>query len=599
MQIINKWYLKFIVIGTAILIIVFIIKSCINKNPYDFHYDSDGRKFSFILSDGGDVKVDIYWNDNLIASPTVEYDKDDERYYVDVFPNHLIGGEKANPYLLDMCYEYSRRNMLPLQYVVTHNYYLEKIDLEKEEIKTYNINVKKILDDEIIQRASRLEKIKFPQLNLEGTGYCYLNYREYPNYYKQAKSSLYEKGLRNIPEDLIHNTSYYWGMLQNLGYQSIDIINPPLFEEELASSLLMNVSDKWKKIYLLKTSLSPQSFSTEVPETMEVINKYISNEYAENFKNAVINKPGNVLVPIQLIGNHKYNFLQLLNLVTIDSDDNYQAIPIAYALCKDEIEKAKNEKEYDYRYGYTSYTDRFIIEPYIDNMPIGDYNVYYAGPLRVRDLNLKICNLKDYYDNVTISKPYIINDLLKQPQWNSYIIANSFHISVPNTVELRGKYDVSTQAERNNDWYCQKIDSNSVVFQQKGLSNAEDDSFNTYCRIMIAFEQNSKGSFPISTDKITLDEETISAFQAQAAKSAGMFIILGKPTVKWVKFDDTYAIEVKYVRTGVEEHRTCVSTYYFYNDDKLVQITLSYREADKDKWEKDFEKVAKTFKWVI
>ena len=163
---------------------------------------------------------------------------------------------------------------------------------------------------------------------------------------------------------------------------------------------------------------------------------------------------------------------------------------------------------------------------------------------------------------------------------------------------MRRKDDIYTQALENNGWYGQKIDLNNVVFQQKGLGNAENEAFNTYCRIMIAFNQYSKGSFPISTEQTTLDEETISGFQEQAVKNAGNFEVLGKPSVKWVKINDSYAIEVKYVRMGVEGHRTCVSTYNFYNDDKFAQITLSYKEADKDKWENDFERVIKTFKWT-
>ena len=608
MQIKNKWYVKVTIIVATILVVASIILQCINENPYDFHYNGDERKLSFILAKKGDIKVDIYWNNNLIASPTVEYDEENERYYVDVFPNLQIGGENTNPYLLDMCYEYSKEKKLPLQYVVTHKYYLEDVDLEEEKKTIFNINVKKILDDNVTTRVARLENIEFPKLNLEGTGYCYLNYRSHPDYYKQVKSLLYERGLRNIPESLIHDTSFYWGMLQNLGFQIIEIANPPLFEEELATNLLMNVSDKWEKIYLLKTSLSPLDNMIDANwdfESMKEINKYISNEYADNFKNAVFNKSGNIMVPIKLIGNHNYNFVQLLYLVTIDNNDNYQAIPIAYALRKDDIEKAENEKEYGGSiFNNSSYLkeegiDKNIINPYrINKKPIGDYYVHYSGPLKVRDLKKQsICRLNDYYDNATISKPYVIIDQSKQSKWNNYLIANSFCLSVPNTVELREKDDIYTQAIENNDWYGQKIDLNNIVFQQKGLSNVENEAFKTYCRIMIAFKQYTKDSFPISTDKTTLDEKTISGFQEQAIKSAGNFKILDKPIVKWVKVNNIYAIEVKYVRTGVEGHRTCVSTYNFYNNDKFAQITLSYREADKDKWEKDFENVVKTFKW--
>ena len=610
----NKLYVKKTLIVATVFVVIIVLLRCINEDPYDFHYDKDERKLSFILKNEGNIEVDIYWNDTLIASPKVEYNKDDNRYYVDVFPNHLIGGKKAKPYLLDMCYEYSKENKLPLRYVISlSHYYWEYDSFEEKKVNEVIfekiINVKKLFDNDITERVERLENIEFPQLNLEGTGYCYFDYHSHLNYYKQVKTLLYERGFRNISDKLIHDTSYCWDVLLHLGYQSIEITNPPLFEEELATSLLMNIPDKWEKIYLLKISLSPQDKIIDANwdfDPMKEINKYISNEYADNFKNAVLNKSENILVPIKLIGNHNYNFVQLLYLVTIDKNDNYQALPIAYALRKDDIAKAENEKEYQNR-RYAIYGSCLLMEGINGNIinenlskkPIGDYYVHYSGPFKARDLKEQsICNLNDYYDNVTISKPYIISNQLKQSKWTNYIIANSLYLSVPNTVELRGKDDIYTQALENNGWYGQKIDLNNVVFQQKGLGNAENDAFNTYCRIMVAFNQFSKGSFPISTEQTTLDEETISGFQEQAVKSAGNFEVLGKPSVKWVKINDSYAIEVKYVRMGVEGHRTCVSTYNFYNDDKFAQITLSYKEADKDKWENDFERVIKTFKWT-
>ena len=116
----NKLFVKKTLIVATVFVVIIVLLRCINEDPYDFHYDKDERKLSFILKNEGNIEVDIYWNDTLIASPKVEYNKDDKRYHVDVFPNHLIGGENAKPYLLDMCYEYSKENKLPLRYVVSY-----------------------------------------------------------------------------------------------------------------------------------------------------------------------------------------------------------------------------------------------------------------------------------------------------------------------------------------------------------------------------------------------------------------------------------------------------------------------------------------------
>lgn len=214
--------------------------------------------------------------------------------------------------------------------------------------------------------------------------------------------------------------------------------------------------------------------------------------------------------------------------------------------------------------------------------------------------------LAGYYDNMSVESSLFGTELKVKPEskyippkeWSNYIISNSFRISVPNTVELRKMDDVYMQEIKDNEWYGMKINLNNVVFQQKGLAIKQSDAFNTYCRILIAVEKGNPGDFALSTDYEDLDGETIRTFQNLTSQSADVYKVLGKPNVKWIRIENTYAIKVDYVRTGAEGHLTCVNTYYFFNDDRMAQLTLSYRQVDADKWEKDFENVIRTFKWL-
>lgn len=214
--------------------------------------------------------------------------------------------------------------------------------------------------------------------------------------------------------------------------------------------------------------------------------------------------------------------------------------------------------------------------------------------------------LAGYYDNMSVKSSLLGTKLEVEPEhrfippkdWSSYIISNSFSISVPNTVELRKVDDAYTQMVKDREWYGMKIDLNNVVFQQKGLATNQPEAYNTYSRIMIAVEKGNSGDYPSCSEYEDLDAETIRAFQNQATQSAGAFKVIGRPNVKWIKIENIYAIKIDYVRTGSEGHRTCVNTYYFFNDDRMAQLTLSYRQSDADKWEKDFENVIKTFKWI-
>lgn len=213
--------------------------------------------------------------------------------------------------------------------------------------------------------------------------------------------------------------------------------------------------------------------------------------------------------------------------------------------------------------------------------------------------------LAGYYDNMSVKSSLLGTKLEVNPEpgfippknWNSYIISNSFSISVPNTVELRKIDDAYTQMVKDREWYGMKIDLNNVVFQQKGLATNQPEAYNTYCRIMIAVEKGNSGDYLSSTDYEDLDAETIQTFRNLASQNIGGYKIIGKPNVRWIKIENIYALKVDYVRTGSEGHRTCVSTYYFFNDDRMAQLTLSYRESDADKWKTDFENVIRTFKW--
>ena len=213
--------------------------------------------------------------------------------------------------------------------------------------------------------------------------------------------------------------------------------------------------------------------------------------------------------------------------------------------------------------------------------------------------------LAGYYDNMSVKCSLLGTKWEVNPEsrfippknWNGYIISNSFFISVPNTLELRKIDDPYTQMVKDREWYGMKIDLNNVVFQQKGLATNQQEAYNTYCRIIIAVEKGNSGDYLLSTDYEDLDAETIQMFRDLASQNIGEYII-GKPNVCWVHIEDFYGIKVQYLRTGAEGNRTCVNTYYFFNNDRLATLTLSYRQSDADKWQDDLKNIVRTFKWL-
>ena len=180
-----------------------------------------------------------------------------------------------------------------------------------------------------------------------------------------------------------------------------------------------------------------------------------------------------------------------------------------------------------------------------------------------------------------------------------YEISNAFTINIPNTIELRNEYDKYTKRIENTSWYGYKVNTNQIVFQQKGLSSASQKAFNTYCRIMINYEKGSPDEFFKANEYIPLDNEDIRYMQNIAIQgcSATGFKTINTPKVQVVKIGDIYSIELSYVRTGTNGNMTQVYSYLLFNKDETVTITFSYWAKDERLWKKDLQNVIQTFQW--
>ena len=189
-------------------------------------------------------------------------------------------------------------------------------------------------------------------------------------------------------------------------------------------------------------------------------------------------------------------------------------------------------------------------------------------------------------------------DMFSPPvNWNKYIIGKSCVISLPPTVELRNKDDEYTKQLKNIRWNGYKINDKNVVFQQKGLSANLKSAYNTYCRVIVNIQKGNPGDFLHKNEFEKLNLDDIHDFQDLAKQNSSGYEIIGNPTVRWIRIEDIYGIETKYVRKGENNLHTCVSSYYFFDHDEMINIILSYRKEDSKMWAEDFSNIVKTFKW--
>lgn len=233
----------------------------------------------------------------------------------------------------------------------------------------------------------------------------------------------------------------------------------------------------------------------------------------------------------------------------------------------------------------------------------------YVSQEQKQKQEIKAKNLAGYYNNVD-SRGNIKNiEIFVSPEnWITYRIAGAFVLSVPNTIELKDT-NLRTRTLKWNDERPQKeiirfmndsIERNlsEIVFQQKGLAAKEKDALNTYCRVMIQVTQGKVGDYLKFCEHEELNVEDIHAFQEFARQSTGGFEIIGTPQVRWIRLENIYGIEIEHIRKDVEQYTTHVFTYFFFNDDKMTNIILSYREQDSLRWKEDFSNIIKTFKWI-
>lgn len=179
--------------------------------------------------------------------------------------------------------------------------------------------------------------------------------------------------------------------------------------------------------------------------------------------------------------------------------------------------------------------------------------------------------------------------------WTQYTINhNAFTISVPNTVELRHEYDKYSKLIKKLGHVC---DSDIVVFQQKGLSNATNID-NHYCRIMIRHVKGNAGDFPKSNEIEKIDFEMKSFLRELVVSELGTtFQLLGEPSYNWIDINGQNAIEVKYRRNGNNNNTTACTLYLLFNYDEMVKMIVSYREQEKTLWLPDMDNIIRTFKW--
>lgn len=352
------------IIAFLLLTILIMYAECTKRSDlYGIHYNKHKRSLIFYV-DRDNIEMEVYWRDSLLCKPYINYYDNQDSCFIDIFPNNQIGGLNAKPYLLDICYFYSKSGNLPLRYVLIDR--TENMIMFDTVIKVSNI-----IDDEVRERYNKRFIVDEPIVNSEYGGF---NGFSYTNYYALTKGVLYSKGVRNIEDSILIKTSIFVDALENLGYEKLIIPKTPVFTGKIPTELSVSIPDSIPRIYLALASLSGKENGKDfLFETEQEIDDFVSKEYAYDFENAIVNDNVYIRVPITHIGNHKYNFIQILFVIFILNNKEYQYKPLGYIMTRD-------FKEWKLLYEEENLVKHVIspISPIVGNI-IDNYKIIYQG----------------------------------------------------------------------------------------------------------------------------------------------------------------------------------------------------------------------------
>ena len=203
----------------------------------------------------------------------------------------------------------------------------------------------------------------------------------------------------------------------------------------------------------------------------------------------------------------------------------------------------------------------------------------------------------DYYLSSNTENSELLDAIsAKRKKAESFIrskLANSFSISIPQSLELRHDYDDYTKLLKNNHLAISNADA---VFQQSNLADLSPEAYNTYCRVLVEHYDFSPGEVERHNQTSYITAEDKKNFKEMVDAELGPYSYVDIPTFQWVDISGTKALEAKYRRTGDKGIVVC-RLYLLPNYNEMVKMITSYRESDESIWKSDLENVIRTFKW--
>lgn len=168
--------------------------------------------------------------------------------------------------------------------------------------------------------------------------------------------------------------------------------------------------------------------------------------------------------------------------------------------------------------------------------------------------------------------------------------------SIPNvgTMRIPPSMEVQSDEYRTMKEGVTGASSDSFIVQQRGLNEGTDEGFDTYARIMVSCDVGSSGDYPVDgyDPELYTDDEIAEIDSALEEGLRPQMDAVGIPIIDWYPIElgylgDNSCLHISYSHVGDEGETTQVDLYSIPCDDRIVDVTLSYRLSDADAWADD------------
>lgn len=191
-----------------------------------------------------------------------------------------------------------------------------------------------------------------------------------------------------------------------------------------------------------------------------------------------------------------------------------------------------------------------------------------------------------------------------QDVFENYLLKDVGYISIPKNMELQdGNYKKIAEGYQRQQGkkFGYEISNSRVVFQQKGLNEGEKSAFSSYARIILETIIGNYGDYEKLTTKLLASQKEMAELNEVLKRSVERsFVGTGLKLIDWygvtiVGINSISALKISYLRQLNDRPKVVVSIYQFHNNDRMHQLTLSYRQEDLDTWKPLYLRVLNSF----